>query len=148
MAAGNSGRSAPGFPAAYAGQAGVAVGAIDAIGTLAGFSNRAGAVAIDYLTAPGVSVVSTIPGDQTTTWSGTSIATALVAGVAALLLSARPSLTVRDVETLLTSSAHHGGAAGPVAAAKAAASGSARIAAIQALRSRWRVAGRTVDNPA
>lgn len=148
MAAGNSGRSAPGFPAAYAGQAGLAVGAIDATGTLAGFSNRAGAVAIDYVTAPGVSVVSTIPGDQTTTWSGTSMATAHVAGVAALLLSARPSLTPRDVETLLTGSARHGAAAGPVAAAPAAASGSARIAAIQALRSRWLVAGRTVNNPA
>jgi len=142
MAAGNSGRAAPGFPAAYAGQAGMAVGASDAVGTLAGFSNRAGAVAIDYVSAPGVNVVSTIPGEQTATWSGTSMATAHVAGVAALLLSARPGLTAGQVKTLqLASASHAGGAAAavqpvstaPVAALRAMQRGlSARMSAVSA----------------
>ena len=132
MAAGNNGRPAPGFPAAYAGQAGMAVGAIDAAGTLAGFSNRAGAVAIDYVTAPGVAVVSTIPGEQTATWSGTSMATAQVAGVAALLLSARAGLTPAQVKTLLVTTASHGGGGGPLAVAQPVQTAS--MAALRAMR--------------
>jgi len=149
MAAGNSGRAAPGFPAAYAGQAGMAVGASDAVGTLAGFSNRAGAVAIDYVSAPGVNVVSTIPGEQTATWSGTSMATAHVASVAALLLSARPGLTAGQVKTLLLASASHAGGAAaavqpvstaPVAALRAMQRGlSARMSAVSA-----RISGRAL----
>jgi len=117
MAAGNNGSPVPSFPAAYAGQIGLAVGAIDATGTLAGFSNRAGDVTIDYVSAPGVSVVSTILNNQTATWTGTSMAAAHVAGVAALLLSARPTLSPSELVALLVGSARHGVTAGTVATA-------------------------------
>jgi subtilisin family serine protease len=106
--AGNNGSAVPSFPAAYAGQLGLAVGAIDATGTLAGFSNRAGDVTINYVSAPGVSVVSTILDNQTATWTGTSMAAAHVAGVAALLLSIRPGLTPRELVALVVGSARHG----------------------------------------
>lgn len=108
MAAGNSGSAVPSFPAAYAGQMGLAVGAIDATGTLAGFSSRAGGVPIGYVSAPGVSVVSTIPGNRSATWTGTSMAAPHVAAVAALLLSARSTLSPSDLVALLVGSARHG----------------------------------------
>jgi len=108
MAAGNSGSAVPSFPAAYAGQMGLAVGAIDATGTLAGFSSRAGGVPIGYVSAPGVSVVSTIPGNRSATWTGTSMAAPHVAAVAALLLSTRSTLAPSDLVALLVGSARHG----------------------------------------
>lgn len=146
MAAGNSGGPVPAYPAAYAGQWGLAVGAVDAGGSLTGFSNRAGSAAIDYLTAPGVDVTSTLPGDRTSSWRGTSMATAHVAGAAALLLSARPSLAPREVKALLLATAGHG----PETAV--AAPSSAGLDALRALQrglsGRWvAVAARWVSRP-
>ncbi|NBO32503.1 MAG: peptidase S8 [Cyanobacteria bacterium WB6_1B_304] len=108
MAAGNDGAATVGYPAAYAASVGLAVGAVDLNGTMASFSNRAGSTPLDYVTAPGVNVYSTLPGNTYGLFSGTSMATPHLAGLAALILGYRPTLTAAQVEALLTASASHG----------------------------------------
>jgi subtilisin family serine protease len=101
MAAGNSGGSQPAYPARYAKNYGLAVGAVDENKNLADFSNRAGADPLTYVTAPGVNVYSTIPGNEYASYSGTSMATPHVAGVVALMLSANPNLSDAQVRQII-----------------------------------------------
>jgi thermitase len=51
--------------------------------------------------APGVRVVSTLPGELTATVTGTSFAAPTAAGVAALVLSVHPGLSADEVTSLL-----------------------------------------------
>ncbi len=57
------------------------------------------------VTAPGIDVVSSIPGNQWTALDGTSMAAPEVAGAAALLLQSHPSWTVAQVKSALVSTA-------------------------------------------
>lgn len=101
MAAGNSGGFQPIYPARYAENYGIAVGAVNRNGNMADFSNRAGSQELTYVTAPGVNVYSTLPNNQYAAYSGTSMATPHVAGVVALMLSANPNLSDGDVRRIL-----------------------------------------------
>ena len=105
MAAGNSGGSSPEYPAAHARYNGLAVGAVDQAGNMASFSNLSGDIEIDYVSAPGVDVYSSIPGDRYASYNGTSMATPHVAGAAALLRGYDPSLSAESIEDLLTGTA-------------------------------------------
>jgi hypothetical protein len=64
------------------------------------------------LAAPGVAVLSTVPGNLYEAWSGTSMATPHVSGVAALVWSSDTSLTNAEVRNALQASAHDLGATG------------------------------------
>lgn len=104
MAAGNDSGSQPGFPARYASEFGIAVGAIEITNGFAEFSNESGTL-LDYVVAPGVEIYSTTPGNQHAFLNGTSMATPHVAGIAALMLSANPNLTPTQVEEILVQTA-------------------------------------------
>lgn len=101
MAAGNSSGQMPGYPARYANQYGIAVGAIDEDENMASFSNRAGFQEITYVTAPGVDIYSTYADNTYENLNGTSMATPHVAGVVALMLSADPSLDHNSIRQIL-----------------------------------------------
>ncbi|MEB3360002.1 MAG: DVUA0089 family protein [Synechococcales bacterium] len=106
MASGNEYATQPGYPAIYATDWGISVGATTINTTLANFSNTAGYIEMDYLVAPGEDVYSTIPGGGYAYFSGTSMATPHVAGVAALIMAANPNLTAAEVEDILTRTAN------------------------------------------
>jgi thermitase len=91
-AAGNS-ADGLGFPAAYPGV--LSVGATDSGGQLARFSNHDATMSV---TAPGVGILSTIPGNTYAKMSGTSMAAPFVSGAAALVWSAHPDWTSAQVK--------------------------------------------------
>ncbi|MEB3278627.1 MAG: S8 family serine peptidase [Lyngbya sp.] len=105
-ASGNYYGFSPVYPAQYATDWGIAVGASDSYNNFAQFSHYAGYTPLDYVVAPGVDIYSTTPNNGYEYLEGTSMATPHVAGVAALMLSANPNLTVAEVEQILTQTAN------------------------------------------
>jgi subtilisin len=111
-AAGNSGNSSGTgsnviYPARYG--AVTAVAATNSSDTRASFSSTGSAV---ELSAPGVGIRSSIPGGGYADWSGTSMASPHVAGVAALVIAEGVSVP-NDVRTVLSLTAIDLGSAGP-----------------------------------
>ncbi len=107
---GNSGPGSAtvGSPASYPESFGI--GATDNFDSIAWFSSRGpsplGPIKPD-LSAPGVNILSSFPGGAYMTLSGTSMAAPHVAGVAALMRSAAPGLTITATRYALTSTAIH-----------------------------------------
>lgn len=105
MAAGNDGNSQPGYPARYATDFGISVGAVDRNSRIANFSNLAGSDRnINHVVAPGVRIYSTLTNGGYGFKNGTSMAAPHVAGVAALMLDANPNLTPLQVRQIITDS--------------------------------------------
>lgn len=112
-AAGNESEPVPGTPANYATRWGLSVGAVDRMGAIASFSNRAGSdPALQHVVAPGVQIYSTVPGNRYDFSSGTSMAAPAVAGVVALMLSANPNLTHDQVRRIMTGTTAQGASVG------------------------------------
>ncbi|TVQ15922.1 MAG: hypothetical protein EA367_21405 [Leptolyngbya sp. DLM2.Bin15] len=109
MASGNErqdGARRPIQPAYYAlDDLGIAVGAVNSSRRVANFSNPAGNLPLDFVVAPGVNIRSTVLRNSYASYSGTSMASPFVAGVAALMLSANPNLSPAQVEEILKATA-------------------------------------------
>jgi len=101
-AAGNDG-SAVNAPGNCAGV--IPMGATDSGNNVAVFSSRGPELASGGLVAPGVSVVTTDVGGNTTSATGTSFSSPMGAGLAALILSAQPTDTPAQVRTLMRAGA-------------------------------------------
>lgn len=107
-AAGNSSVDASQFiPAKYADV--IAVSAFNSADAIAPFSNFGSKIDV---AAPGVSILSTVPGGYYSSYNGTSMAAPHVTGLAALLLSQKPALTNEQVRQTLRASADDVGPAG------------------------------------
>jgi len=99
----------------------IAVGAIESVGIRCSFSNYSSSGAFVQVYAPGNGILSTIATNHYdldengeliefweysyNTWGGTSMAAAYVSGVAALLLSANPTLTARQLKQMIITGA-------------------------------------------
>jgi thermitase len=105
VSAGNSGT----FNSAGDNPSMLTVSGTDSNDVLASWSNTGNYV---DLAAPGVSIRTTNRGGGYGSWTGTSFSAPVVAGVAALVISANPSLTAPQVQDVLNQSADDLGTAG------------------------------------
>jgi len=124
-AAGNESAAVPGYPARFSSTDSnvISVGAFNSSRSLASFSNRVGNSGSVQVDAPGVGIYSTYMGGGYATLSGTSMATPHVAGLAALILSANPTLTSRELRELLaTGTSGHAAGSDSIGMANAATS--------------------------
>jgi subtilisin family serine protease len=100
-AAGNDGpNAAPLYPGADPNV--IAVTATDSSDGLFAMANRGSYVAV---AAPGVDILALAPGETLQLSTGTSVATAHVSGLAALLLECNPALKPADIRAMLAGSA-------------------------------------------
>jgi subtilisin family serine protease len=115
----------PHFPSSYDSPNVVSVAALDRHDALASFSNY-GAKSV-AIAAPGVDILSTWLGNGYEEKSGTSMATPVVSGVAALILAEHPEMSVDDLKKKLLASTD------PVAVLKGKTITGGRINAAKAL---------------
>lgn len=101
-AAGNNSSSTREYPAGEGNLGLLAIAATTPTDTLASFSNHGAWV---HLAAPGETIISAVPENQSGAWSGTSMAAPFAAGVAALVKASNPTLTPAQVAQHLQSSA-------------------------------------------
>ncbi|BCM91900.1 cell wall-associated protease [Abditibacteriota bacterium] len=94
----------PDYPSSYTYPTIVSVGATNENDTRASFSNY-GASTVDIF-APGTDILSLKPGGLTQYLDGTSMATPVTTGAAALLWSINPSLSAAQMKALLLNSAY------------------------------------------
>jgi len=106
IAAGNSGGivSSPGCASKA-----IAVGAVSKSDIRASWSGSGKALDI---VAPGVSIYSTLPGNNYASWDGTSMATPHVAATIALMMEKNPGLSVAQIKSILYSTSKDLGSAG------------------------------------
>ena len=103
-AAGNAAQNndlLPSYPASYPNDNIISVAATNRDDNLASFSNWGGST-VD-VGAPGESILSTTPGNTYTSYSGTSMATPHVSGLADLILAMHPSYSYLQVKTSILS---------------------------------------------
>lgn len=94
--------SDPHYPSNYTVPNVVSVAAIDNQGKLARFSNYGKKTV--HVGAPGVNIYSSINGGTYDSWSGTSMATPHVTGVAALVLANEPNISMKDLRARIINS--------------------------------------------
>lgn len=129
-AAGNGNTSGLNYPAAYAYSNILSVAASDNKDAPASFTNWS-SVSVD-VAAPGVDIYSTLPGGEHGYLSGTSMATPLVSGIAALIHSIEPDLSAADTLAWIRNSVDPVAAFHPSTGSKPIATGG-RVNAYKAL---------------
>jgi subtilisin family serine protease len=107
FAVGNEGPGTSRSPGNY--PESLSVGASDSNDEVASFSSSQRFVRLDNplvpdLVGPGVDIVSSVPDDAYKKMSGSSMATPHIAGLAAILLQAKPTATVGEVESAIFAS--------------------------------------------
>ena len=107
VAAGNSSSAGVSIPGCISYS--TTAGAVDSKDKVASFSSKGNALDI---TAPGVSIYSTVLGSGYASWSGTSMATPMISGVVALVKNAHSTYTQTQVEGKLFSTAKDLGSTG------------------------------------
>ena len=95
----NNNDASPSYPASYDAENIVSVAAHDEFGAPASFTNY-GPASVD-ISAPGVDILSTVPGGGYSQFSGTSMATPHVTGGIALLAAQYPDATSEQLKALL-----------------------------------------------
>jgi subtilisin family serine protease len=117
FAAGNSGPGSGSVNVPGACPQSMTVGATDKNDQIASFSSRGPAkwksvsVVKPTISAPGVHVISSVPGGGYKAFDGTSMATPHAAGLAALVIQAVPNITVENIQKLIVAGATHLGTA-------------------------------------
>nr|WP_298147309.1 S8 family serine peptidase [uncultured Pseudomonas sp.] len=106
-AAGNDGNSSLSYPASY--DSVVSVAAVDSSGNRASFSQYNNQVEVS---APGVDVRSTTPGNTYSTYSGTSMATPHASAVYALVWSQHRQCTAQQIRKVVNLTAQDRGTSG------------------------------------
>lgn len=106
IAAGNESQTQPAWPAAYASAYWaqnqiIVVGSVNGDNQLSEFSNAAGLTAPWYVVAPGENINVSAIGKTYAAVSGTSIATPIVAGQAALIKSRWPQLKANEIAEII-----------------------------------------------
>ncbi|MDX9790026.1 MAG: S8 family serine peptidase [Candidatus Kapaibacterium sp.] len=91
-AAGNNWAQMAFYPASY--ERVISVAAVDSNDRKAGFSNSHSTVDVS---APGVAVMSAIPGDSYAAWDGTSMASPIAAAIASMIKMNHPEYTNRQI---------------------------------------------------
>ncbi len=89
----------PHYPSSYEHDSVLAIASTTDTDSMSGFSQW-GLTSVD-MGAPGSNILSTVPGNGYSSFSGTSMATPHVAGAAALALSVSPDLTFSELKSLL-----------------------------------------------
>ena len=111
IAAGNSGALGYGtIGSPGTSKSALTVGACDSLNNIANFSS-VGPDPINSLikpevVAPGVNILSTVLNNQTESWSGTSMATPHITGVAALLKEEHPLWNPEEIKAAIVNTAH------------------------------------------
>jgi subtilisin family serine protease len=104
--AGNGGNGTEVYPAGFRIDPQLGVGASTRTDNLAWFSTmsvgRSGGDRFIRAVAPGEDIISALPGGRYGSWSGTSMAAPIAAGVAALVKAKFPNLTPHEVVTQLS----------------------------------------------
>ncbi len=100
VAAGNSNKDAKDYvPASCKGV--IAVSAVDSELNKAKFSNTINSLQMG-VAAPGVDILSTVPGNKYAAYSGTSMATPYVAGLLGIMKAFRPKMDTKEAYQILT----------------------------------------------
>lgn len=90
------------YPSSFENDKIIAVAATDNKDSLTSFSNY-GKISVD-VAAPGFGIISTVPNNKYDYASGTSMASPVVSGIAALLLGYKPTLTSTELRTIILGS--------------------------------------------